>query len=217
MIRGAWRAIVRFLGSAGLATWLLAIVAAWAILATLVPQGGVSNTTVSAWAAANPVLEPVVRAIGLHHAFTAPVFIACVLVLGLSTALCAWQRTKLALHRARLLRVAAAADGQSVRESHDLEIACDPALGESEVLSVASETLDNLGIKTKRRDDLLSSVSSPWSALGSPVFHWALLGLIVVLLVGNLSRSEGLMGLAVGQTKADAPGSYGYLQTGPLH
>jgi cytochrome c biogenesis protein ResB len=217
VIRAAWRRLVRFFGSAVLATWLLAIVGIWSVLGSLVPQGASSATTVRAWAVANPVLEPVVSAIGLHQAFASPLFTVCILVLGLSTALCAWQRTKVAIGKARTLRKSALADGTSVAASHDLEIACDPALGGAEALSVAAETLARIGIKTTRRDDLLAAVSPSWTVWGSPVFHWALLALILTLIGGNLFRSQGLMGVAVGQTKADVPDSYGTFSAGALH
>lgn len=217
MIRRVWRGTVRFLRSPGLAIWLLAIVGVWSTVATFIPQGVASESKVKAWAAAHPVVEPVVRAIGLHQAFTSLVFTACVLALAVCTALCAWQRTKVAIGRARTLRKAAVADERSLTASHGLEVACDPASSRSEVLSIASETLEHLGIKTKRRDGLLAAVSPPWAVWGSPVFHWALLALIVALLVGNLQRSAGLMGVAVGQTKADSPESYGVLHAGPLH
>ena len=117
----------------------------------------------------------------------------------------------------RALRVAAAADEQAVSREHDIEVAYDPALTPSEALSTASEALAHIGIKTKRRDGLLASVSPAWSVWGSPVFHWGLVALIGVLLVGTLTRSEGLMGVAVGQTKPDAPESYGLLHAGPWH
>jgi cytochrome c biogenesis protein ResB len=122
-----------------------------------------------------------------------------------------------ALTKARALRRAAIDGRDSLAARHDLEIACDPALGAEEVLSAASAVFSRLGIKTRRRSDVLSAVSRPWSVWGSPIFHWALLALIVALVAGNLWRTEGLMGLAVGQTKADAPDSYGFLATGPLH
>jgi cytochrome c biogenesis protein ResB len=217
VIRRTWRGIVRFLRSARLATWLLAVLGAWSALGTLVPQGAASDPTVAAWASAHGLIEPVVRVLGLHQAFTSPVLIVCILVLAVSTALCAWQRTKAAVAKARTLRKAAQAETASVAESHDLEIACDPALRGPEVLAITSETLAHLGIRTKRRGDLLTTVSSPWSVWGSPVFHWALFALIMALIVGNLLRSEGVMALAVGQTTADAPQSYGVLYTGPLH
>jgi cytochrome c biogenesis protein ResB len=216
VIRSAWRRLVRFLGSAGLAIWLLVIVGVWSMVATLIPQGAATDREVTVWASAHPLVEPVVRAIGLHQAFTSLLFTVCVLALGVCTALCAWKRTKAAMDKAGTLRRAAVADERSLTARHDLEIACDPALSGAEVLSIASETLKHLGIKTKRRKDLLTAVSSPWSVWGSAVFHWALLALILALIVGNLLRSEGLMGVAVGQTKADAPVSYGELHAGPM-
>jgi cytochrome c biogenesis protein ResB len=217
MIRKVWRRIERFLTSAGLVIGLLVFVGLWSMAATFVAQGEASIPSVAAWATANPAVESVVRTIGLHQAFTSWVFLVCVLLLGLSTALCAWRRTKVAIRRSRMLRKAAIADGQPAAASHDLEIPCDPDLSGPEVLSIASETLGRLGIRAKRRDDVLAAVSSPLSVWGSPVFHWALLALMLVILTGNLLRSDGLMGIAVGQTKADAPSSYGVIHTGPVH
>jgi cytochrome c biogenesis protein ResB len=217
VIRDAWRRVVRFLGSAGLAVWLLAFAGLWSMMATAIPQGGSSDPLVAAWASQFPLIEPVVRTIGLHQAFSAPAFLVCVVVLFVSTALCAWQRTRAAMHRGRALGKAALADQQSIIESHDVEILCDPALSEPEVLSIASETLRELDIHAKRRGDVLSAVSPSWAVVGSPLFHWALVALIVVIFASSLGRSEGLMGVAVGQTQPDAPASYGSLHTGPLY
>jgi hypothetical protein len=217
VIRDAWRWVVKFLGSASLAIWLLAFAGLWSMTATAIPQGQSSDPLVAAWASKYPLIEPVVRTVGLHQAFSSPVFAACVVALFVSTALCAWQRTRAAMHRGRVLGKAALADQQSVIESHDLEILCDPALSKPEVLSIASETLGELDIRTKRRGDVLSAVSPSWAVVGSPVFHWALVALIVVIFASSLQRSEGLMGVAVGQTQPDAPASYGTLHTGPLH
>lgn len=217
MIRAAWRRVVRFLGSAGLAVWLLAFAGLWSMVATAIPQGPPSDPLVAAWASKYPLIEPVVRVIGLHQAFSSLVFAACVVALFVSTSLCAWQRTRAAIHRSRALRKATLADETSVSATHDLEIACDPALSKPEVLSIASETLGELDIHTKRRGDVLSAVSPSWAVAGSPVFHWALVALIVVIFASSLQRSEGLMGVAVGQAKPDAPASYGSLSTGPLH
>jgi cytochrome c biogenesis protein ResB len=217
VIRRTYRAAVRFLKSAGLVSGLLAFIGAWSILATFVPQGDVSASGVAAWAKAHGMLEPVVNSIGLHHAFTAYIFLAAVAALALSTALCSWQRTRVAIERTRTMLGFARADERSIAEKHELEIACDPGLSGSEVLPRAAEALARVRINVKQRNGVLAAVSSPLSVWGSPIFHWALLALMGVILVGNLQRSDGLMALAVGQTKADAPASYGVLTTGPLH
>lgn len=189
---------------------------AWSVLASFVPQGAASEPGIRAWASAFPVVEPLVRVLGLHQAFGAPLFLLCALLLAVSTALCAWQRTKVAVARNRVLRDAGALSVDSLAASHDLEIAFDASLGESEVLSIASRTLDRLALKTKRHGDVVSAVSSGWSVWGSPVFHWALLALIITMPLGTLLRSSGQIGLAVGQSKADKPESYGLLATGAL-
>jgi len=217
VIRKVWRGVARFLASTTLVTGLLAFVSLWSAVATFVPQGEVSSPDVAAWAASNPAIEPFVRAVGLHQAFSSYPFLASVLVLGLSTSLCAWRRTKVAANRARTLRAAATADRQSVCDTHDLEIAFDPALSGSRALAIASETLGRLGIKAKARGDVVTAVSSPLSVWGSPVFHWALVAAMVVVLVGALVRSDGLMAVAVGQTKPDAAASYGVIHTGAWH
>jgi cytochrome c biogenesis protein ResB len=104
-------------------------------------------------------------ALGVRSAFAGPVPLAAVALLALSTAVCAWQRTRVALRRTRLLREAG------------------------------------------RR---------PWTVWGSPIFHWALVALIAVVTLGWLMRSSGQMGVAVGETRADVPASYGQLSAGPL-
>ena len=187
------------------------------MLATFIVQGDASTPEVAVWAASHTPVEPLVNALGLHQAFSSFVFVACVVVLGVSTAICSWRRTKVAINRSRMLRGAANADRQSVAASHDLEIACDPARGAPEILSIASEMLGGLGIRTRHREDLLSAVSPWWSVWGSPVFHWALVALIAVIIVGSLQRADGSMALAVGQTKPDAPASYTWLHAGSWH
>jgi hypothetical protein len=216
VIRAAWRGTVRFLGSAGLALGLLVFAGVWSAVASMIPQAGASGQQVAAWVAAHPGLEPVVGTLGLHQAFTAPVFIVCVALLTLCTALCAWRRTKVAFARSRALGMAARADRASVVAKHDLEIECDAALDDSHILTIATDALEGLGLRPRHKGELVQSVSPGWSVWGSPVFHWALVAFVVVVLLGSLQTSSGLMGVATGQTVPDAPASYGLLNAGPL-
>jgi hypothetical protein len=216
VIRAAWRGITGFFGSAKLALGLLVFGAAWSAVGTMIPQADVSGQSVAAWAASHPSLEPIVRVLGLHQAFAAPIFVVCVLVLALSTTLCAWRRTRVAAGRVRALRSARRSDRVSLVAKHDLEVPCGPGLDVSTALSRAAAVLEDLGFRPHKEGDMLRSVSPAWSAWGSPVFHWALVAFIVVLVLGNLQRSSGLMGVAVGETKTDVPASYGLLHAGPL-
>lgn len=215
MIRGFGRKVVGLLASTRLALGLIVFVGIWSVLATVIAQGGSSSRGVTAWAAAYPFLEPLVRIVGLHHAFTAPVFLSCVVLLGVSTAVCATRRTKAAFSRAGTLRAARSADADALAERHDTEIPFAAGLGEEDVLSIAARTLGSRGIRTRRRGGLLVAASSRVNVWGSTVFHWSLVALVAAIFLGQMVRSEGLIQLAVTQTKPDAPTSYVALQSGP--
>lgn len=217
VIRKFWRATKRSLTSSGLVAGLLGFIVVWSIIATAVPQGVSRSTVISEWASAHPVLEAVVRALGMHQAFGSILFLAVVGVLGLSTALCSWQRTKVAMARSRLMRTAKDLGAEDLGAAHDIAIEPGTALAGPEILTIAADVLARLGIKVRERDGVLRAVSQGWSVWSSAVFHWSLLALMCVVLVGFLGRSDGMMAVAVGQTKADAPSSYGVLSAGPLH
>lgn len=211
------RRIVRLLTSPRLATVLIALVGVWAVLASFVPQGAADSAMVTEWAGGRPGLAALTGAIGLHHAFSAPIFLACVALLGVCTIACAWQRTLVAAKRTRVLRAAAASPDAEPDARADLAIACREGMAAEDALASAADVLGVLGIRVRRHGRGLSAVSPAWSVWGSAVFHWALVALIAVIALGNLARSSGQIGLAVGQTKPDEPASYGMLKEGPLH
>ena len=217
MIRKLWRVTKRTLTSGGLVAGLLGFIIAWSIAATAVPQGVSGSPVVSEWALAHPVLEAVVQALGMHQAFGSILFLAVVGVLALSTALCSWQRTKAAAARSRLIRAADGLRAEDLGTAHDMAIEPGTAVEGPEVLKVAADVLARLGIRVRERDGVLRAVSNRWSVWASAVFHWSLLALMCVVLIGFLGRSDGMMAVTVGQTKADVPSSYGVLSVGPLH
>lgn len=217
MIGRIWRSVLKFLASPKLALVLIVFVGAWSTLATIVPQGDPAAADIAAWTAEKAVVGPVVAFVGLHEAFSAPVFLAAAILLALSTAVCSWNRTIVALKRGRTLRAAQASTAASVGARHDFEIACDPALSEAEVLDRASDALGTLGIKTRRSDSVISSVSAPWTVWGSPIFHWALVVFALAAFAGVLLRAEGLMAIAVGDAKEDKPPSYSRIEEGVWH
>lgn len=218
MIGRFWRTASRFLGSPKLALVLIIFVGVWSMLATAIPQGEESAPEVAEFLAGGGPMAAVVRALDLTQAFTAPAFITATLLLTLSTAVCAWMRTRVALSRTKTLRAAAAGSTrQTLADQHDFQIACDAALSDSEILTRAASTLGELGIRAKQRDGVLLAVSLPWSVWGSPIFHWALVALVIVAFLGVLVRSEGSMAIPVGDAKVDQPASYAHLDTGPWY
>jgi cytochrome c biogenesis protein ResB len=93
----------------------------------------------------------------------------------------------------------------------------EPGIPESEALDLAVAALGAVGIKARRGDGVLASVSPPWSVWGSPVFHWALVLFALAAFAGVLLRAEGPMAIAVGETKADKPPSYLSVEEGAWH
>lgn len=217
MIPKILRRTVRFLGSSVLATVLLVVVVVYSAVATFIPQGSAGDPAVAAWVTGQPLLGAVAQFLGLTHAFTSWVFLACASLLCVSAVLCSWKRTKVAIHRQSTLREASRLDESSLADCSDVLIPCDPGLSSSEVAARATEELESLGISTRRNDGLLRATSPAWAVWGSPIFHWSLVGFMVMIVIAALLRTDGLMGLAVGEVKPNAPSSYGFLSAGPLH
>jgi cytochrome c biogenesis protein ResB len=86
----------RLLRSRRLAVSLIAFLATYSIIGTLVPRGTPADVAVRIWASAHPVLEAVAGPLGLHQAYASPLFLAFAFVLALCTCACA----EVAPHRA---------------------------------------------------------------------------------------------------------------------
>lgn len=189
MTAGFLKRCTGLLASPRLATLLLAAFGAWAALASIV---------------------------GAQHAFTSPPFLVLVSMLAVSTGVCAWQRTRVAVRRAGMLKRVRELLPDAGEAQWDFAIECDPSLDTAAVLDIAEAALARAGLAARRDGTCVCAASPAWSVWGSPVFHWALVAAIVVIPLGGLVRSSGQMGLAVGQTAPDQPSSYGVLDQGPL-
>ena len=212
-----YRRVVRFLTSATLVSVTLGFIGVWSIIATMVPQGDPAMGSAQAWAEANPGFAGIVDALGLHRAFDAPAFLVAVAVLALSTVLCSWQRTRVAVKRSRALREAATLEARPTSADHDLLIDVPEGMGADQALLAAEQALRGLGVRMRRTDETLVMASSPLAPWGSPVFHWALVGFMAFVLLGSLVRGDGLIGIAIGQVKPNVPASYGRFDAGPWH
>ena len=207
--------IVRWLASPRLAFALLLVIAALTFLATLVPQGGPSETKVAMWAVAHPFAGPLVRAFGFHAAYTSPVFLACVSLLAASTTVCSWRRTKVAMRRLALVR--------KMTRDQAVELAARPSfcvaapMGGQAALETTAAALQGRRARVTQGDGFAGGGASVVGIVGSPVFHWALVLLFVVLAWGQLTRAEGLMGVGEGEVKPNAPAGYGVLNAGALY
>ncbi len=195
---------------------LLLIVGVWSFIGTIVPQGDAKTTAVAEWALAHPLAEGVAAISSLHRAYSSPIFVAMLLLLAASTMVCAWRRTKVATHRNRLLRGISVADARQLaaRPTFSVEV---PAADAQEPLVAVSGAFRGTGLRVRERDGMVVAVSRPWAVFASPVFHWALFALILVMFVVQMTRAEGLMGVPVSDSRPLTAESYGLLEQGALH
>jgi hypothetical protein len=208
--------VLRFLRSRRLAVALILVLALYGVVGTLVPQGAPGDSAVRAWAASHPVAESAASLVGLHRAYASPPFVAFGALLALSTAACAVERTQHALRLMRRLsrRPGELAETLTTEPQFTLPVAA--GRHPDDALSAALTALRELGLRPTRDGASASATSGHLGPLGSPVFHWSIVALILVIAAGQATRAEGVIGLPVGERVADARASYFSLAEGPL-
>ncbi len=185
--------------------WLLAATAAWAVLGTVVPQGSLDAEAARAWGARWPTLAALASAAGLDSAFSAPVFLAALAYLGVATAVCAWERTREA---ARVWGRGGVTEPEAARALERPHLSV-PSVRFEEVLDALRRT--GLREAESASEGATALVAGRWGLLGSPVFHWALAALFIVVAAGRLTRSEGFVIVPVGEPVAHAREAYAQL------
>ncbi|MDP3630877.1 MAG: cytochrome c biogenesis protein ResB, partial [Actinomycetota bacterium] len=130
----------------------------------------------------------------------------------LSTGACAWERTRRVWLRTRRDVASTKRVADRLRDKPTFVIPVEK-LGASDVASA----FKSLRMRTTPGDEITEARSGRLGTLGSPIFHWSLVLLFLFVGLGQLTRSEGLMGVVSGSSKPDVEASYGVLTTGPLH
>lgn len=205
--------LLRTLRSRRSAVCLLAALATYAVIGTLVPQTSRDAEAVTRWASGNPLLGRVTSALGLHAAFGAPLFLAAMVYLAAATAACAWERTHDAVRAWRRLGVSGAEVSRAHRLPH-LEFA---GRDDGTDLEAADRAMRSIGLRRHWEADRAAGwTAGRWGLFGSPVFHWAVAAFFVVLAAGRLTRAEGYIRLPAGESVANTAASYAQLERAPL-
>lgn len=196
---------------------LLLVLGVWSFIGTIVPQGAAKSAAVQEWASANPAAEAIASVFSLHQAFSSPIFVILVLLLAASTMVCAWRRTKVAMHRSRLLRGIGDTEARQLlaRPTFTIEVVASDDRSQAE--TAVADAFRGMGLRTRERDGVLVAVSRPWAVFASPVFHWALFALILVMFMVQMTRAEGLIGVPVGDSRPLVAESFGLLDRGALY
>lgn len=187
------RRIYNLLRSRKLAFWLIGAFVVYSAVATSVTRGD------------------------FERAYANPLFYAIATALALSTAACAWERTTGA---ARLWRRSTAASAEFVQRlmtSPQIAVALPSGTDPSGVLADAGARLRAMRLRVRASDTRMVATTPRIALLGSPVFHWALVAIFLVVAAGRLTRSEGLLGVPVGSARIDEAESYGMVEEGLFH
>lgn len=209
--------IRRFLRSPRTALWLIALAAVWMVLGTIVPQDDLDAVAAAQWRSANPAFANVTDALGLHEAFVHPVFLILAALLAASTAVCAWDRSVSAYRLWHKAGVITQPEVDAMRHRPTCAWSIAGFDGDEELLAAAASALREAGLRVKQGPAVVEGRTSRVGLVGSPLFHWALVGLLIAAPLGWLASSSGLIGVIEGESVIDEPSAYGLLDTGPLH
>lgn len=207
--------ILRLFRSPKLAAWLIAGIGVYIALVTLVPRGPVSEPKVAAWAASHPVAERYVASLGLHRPYTTPVFLLLIVLLEISTVVCAWDRTVSSLRDSRGVGVVTPESLARLRDRGE-RIPLPAGMSRGEAFDTVERVLRGSRMRVRRGPVLLEADSWRLAIFGSPALHWALAAILALVMAGQLARSEGRIGVRVGDAVPESHASYGVVEEGPL-
>lgn len=204
--------LIRLARSPRVAIALILGIGLYAGAVTVVPQQSLSPTEHAQWLeSGSPLVGPLV-ALGFDRAYTNPLFLVLTAALAFSTAVCAWDRTgsSIRLWRARGIVTPTLASRLAGRAS------LATVRGDAEVAqNVVGEAVSALGMRRRAGATLTYAERGAIGLFGSPLFHWSLVALIIVVALGQLTRWEGLIGVAQGAPTEETSQSYGKLDRGP--
>ncbi len=208
------RRLIAHLRSPRLAVVLLVYIVGYAALTTIIPQAGVAtDIEIAQWRAAYPLWAGVAAGLGLERAYWSPLFVLPATLLIASTAACSWRRGSharllWALRRGTSEALAACA----VESPHAIVGTAGEKASEERLV----DALRSLGLTAASDGAGIRATSRLWAAWGSAAFHWSLVALFGVALVGQAVKWEGVIGVPVGHSVTDVARDYGFLARGPL-
>ena len=159
--------------------------------------------------ARNPAWTDILRPLGLFAAFGTPVFYLLIALLTASTAACSWARSRASVKLWKSQGTVTDSIIRRLRERPQFVVSADEGS-----LERCASALKSVGLRVRKGPRLVVGTSGRAGLLGSPVFHWALVAFFIVVSAGQLTRSDGQMGIPVGGSRPEIAASYGRLTTG---
>lgn len=199
--------VLRLLRSRRLAVWLVAGITVYAWVSTLVPLSSVDAEAVLAWDRAHPALATAVNLLGLHDAFSSPIFLVAVGLLTACTAACAWERSSQAVRALAWAHAGSRQLEERLSTAPSLVLSVTGASAEASIAGAAT-ALRGLGLRVRRDGDTIRARSGTAGWIGSPLFHWALVALFLFAGAGRLTRYEGYATVLIGGSFIDSSAAY---------
>lgn len=206
--------LTRYLSSPRFAVWLIVAISLYSAVATMVPQRNTDPADHVSWMATGGLLAKLTAALGLDHAFSAPIFLVLALLLVLSTFACSIKRTRTAIAQRNARGSLTPAILTRLREHSDLTLEMD--LCAQDALVEVERRLRPLGLKSRLGPRAGYAESRVLGLFGSPLFHWSLVALIATIAVGQVTRWEGMVAVPQGADVEEVERSYGKLDRAPL-
>lgn len=146
--------------------------------------------------------------------FGSPVFLLLSLWLFTSTTVCAWERTRRAIDE---LKPSGGVTSALTARLETAQVLASSTCGVDEARGLAVSAMRGAGLRTRSTARVVEGSSGVLGIVGSPLFHWSLALLFVLVAYGQLVRSDGLMGVPVGGSVPNDPAEYGVFAAGRLH
>lgn len=213
------RALSRVWGllrSRRVAVALIVSVASYVFVGTLIPQPSLGEAEWAKWETAHPTLARVVVSAGMRDPYATPVFFGLVGLLTLSTAVCAVERTRNAARTYRRADAASASQLQRLRQQPAIAVPLVPVVPADEALERVAAEFARDRLRVQVREGLVEAHGGRLGVVGSPVFHWSLVAIAIVLAAGVATRSEGALDLPLGVPVIEKHDAYYHLEEGPL-
>ncbi|MGB4593733.1 MAG: cytochrome c biogenesis protein ResB [Coriobacteriia bacterium] len=146
-----------------------------------------------------------------------PVFIGISMALTLATAACAWERAVGAIRRWNASTRISPESLERLRQQPRILVPVETGASSDAVIERVAGGLRAQRLSVRVGGTRIIGSAYRVGLIGSPLFHWALVLLFVFVGLGQLTRSEGLIGVPVGSSRLDALESYGTVEEGPWH
>lgn len=205
--------LLRFARSPRVAIALILGVSIYVGAVTMVPQQPLVPQEHAEWIASGSPFVTLLSGLGLDNAHTNPFFLLLAAALAFSTGVCSWDRTRSALRLWRGRGTVTPALTERLLKIRPLAVV-EGGLDAAD--AVANDASGTLGMRRRSGRTLSYAERGAAGLFGSPLFHWSLVALIIVVSLGQLTRWEGLVGVAEGKPTAEVLESYRKIDKGPF-